>query len=393
MFYNRLFSGRKSSFRHSCLPRLHTPTSFDAHISDLIMALAIPAIAFILLILGAYAWAAWNPVSRPHLQPRQLPASCLCSDREPGLRSRNDQRYQTESWFRVQWEYIFYDSCLMFAGIYVLLHGAQSPVWTLCIEEIISNQLMEIGSGARRKWNKDGKMVHFRSNTADLGPECAPYAAGALGYWDLNETCWYNSPDPKVQLAWVVGTQSFWLLLMSTCEVIIFLSIVLSPRVRAVISGTVMASPPLPPNVNPPVVLNRTMILRIGLYPLFSCFLNVTGAALDIHAVLDTVYTEVNWRLGIVDLLIYDLRPLMYATLAATDPSFLRALRALRHPELEAQFITLQSKATTNIFGGVTSVGQVSQNGDTGTATKTDAESALSESLNVGSGPELTRQL
>jgi hypothetical protein len=65
---------------------MHVPTSFDAHISsalslvlleppvpdylsfsDLIMGLAVPSIIFIVLILGAYAWAAWNPVSRPHL--------------------------------------------------------------------------------------------------------------------------------------------------------------------------------------------------------------------------------------------------------------------------------------------------------------------------------------
>jgi hypothetical protein len=31
----------------------------------------------------------------------------------------------------------------------------------------------------------------------------------------------------------------------------------------------------------------------IGLYPLFSCFLNITGAMLDLHTVLNTTYTEV----------------------------------------------------------------------------------------------------
>jgi hypothetical protein len=31
----------------------------------------------------------------------------------------------------------------------------------------------------------------------------------------------------------------------------------------------------------------------IGLYPLFSCFLNITGAMLDLHTVLDSTYTEV----------------------------------------------------------------------------------------------------
>ncbi|KAJ7267038.1 hypothetical protein B0H12DRAFT_1099286, partial [Mycena haematopus] len=378
-------------------PRLHTPTSFDAHISDLIMALAIPAIVFILLILGAYAWAAWNPVSRPYLNRvsfRLLVYALIakCLPNYDSFHSRNTDwcicslayaagmisGTKLKAGSACNGSTFFYDSCLMFAG-----------VMFFCMALNLQLVLVHGVNGTRmEKWYILGAIF------LTLSCNIPPYAAGALGYWELNETCWYNSPDPKVQLAWFVGTQAFWMLLMSTCEVIIFLSIVFSPRVRAVISGAVLASPALAPNVNPPVVLNRKMILRIGLYPLFSCFLNITGAVLDLHTVLDTAYTEVNWRLGIVDLLIYDLRPLMYATLAATDPSFLRAWRALRHPELEAQFITLQSKATNNIFsGGVGTVGQASRNGDTGIITKTDGESALSESLNAESGQELTRQL
>ncbi|KAF8187054.1 hypothetical protein K438DRAFT_2019733 [Mycena galopus ATCC 62051] len=359
-------------------PRLHTPTSFDAHISDLIMALAIPAIVFILGILAAYAWAAWNPVSRPHLNrvSFRLLVYALIANLAYAAGMISGTKLKAGS--ACNGSTFFYDSCLMFAG-----------VMFFCMALNLELVLVHGING-----NKMEKYYILGAILLTLGCNIPPYAAGALGYWAANETCWYNSPNSKVQLAWYVGTQAFWMCLFSTCEVIIFVTIVLSPRVRAVIAGTVATTMPLPPNANPAVILNRKMILRIGLYPLFSCFFNITGVVLDIHSVLSTDYTEVNWRLGIVDLLIYDLRPLMYAVLAATDPSFLRALRALRNPEGEAQFITLQSRATNMFSGGVGTMGEgEAQNDDTGTATKTDAESALSESLNAGSGIQLTRQL
>ncbi|KAJ6462820.1 hypothetical protein DFH09DRAFT_1347497 [Mycena vulgaris] len=48
-------------------PRLHTPTTFDPHIPDLIIAFAAAAGVLILSILATYAWTAYNPVSRPYL--------------------------------------------------------------------------------------------------------------------------------------------------------------------------------------------------------------------------------------------------------------------------------------------------------------------------------------
>ncbi|KAF7335705.1 hypothetical protein MVEN_02226000 [Mycena venus] len=224
-----------------------------------------------------------------------------------------------------------------------------------------------------------------------------PYAAGALGYWDLNATCWYNSPDPSEQLRWFVGTQAFWMFLMSTGEVISFLTVVgfmiFRHRVPSVMSSSVTSSMSETEVSKPPIVLYRKMILRIGLYPLFSCFLNITGAILDLHTVLDPDYTEVNWRLGIVDLLIYDLRPLMYATLAATDPSFQRALHALRHPETEEQsnatrvHVALRHMTTKTFSSGSRSFeGSASQNCDTPgpkpegeESSSTDVESEASE--------------
>ncbi|KAJ7359338.1 hypothetical protein DFH08DRAFT_845836 [Mycena albidolilacea] len=362
-------------------PRMHVPTSFDAHISDLIMGLAVPSIIFIVLILGAYAWAAWNPVSRPHLNrvSFRLLVYALIANLAYAVGMISGTKLKAGA--ACNGSTFFYNSCLMFAGV---MFFSMALNLQLVLVHGVNGQKME-------------KYYILGAILLTLACNVPPYAAGALGFWELNATCWFNSPDPAVQLRWFVGTQGFWMFLMSTCEVIVFLTIVLSARVRAVISGSDMPAFPQPSITTPPLALNRKMILRIGLYPLFSCFLNITGAILDLHTVLDPSFTEVNWRLGIVDLLIYDLRPLMYATLAVADPSFLRALRALRHPELEAQFIALQSRATagnTWLSGGIRStVGQTFQNGDTDSGIKTPGGQSVSESMNAGSAVELTRQI
>ena len=45
--------------------------------------------------------------------------------------------------------------------------------------------------------------------------------------WDaVNETCWYRSTDPKAMLRWLIGTQTFWIVLFAAGEVAAFLVIV-----------------------------------------------------------------------------------------------------------------------------------------------------------------------
>jgi hypothetical protein len=51
-----------------------------------------------------------------------------------------------------------------------------------------------------------------------------PLAAGQLGPY--NGTCWYNNPDPATYMRWVVGTQSFWIFLMASSELVCFVILV-----------------------------------------------------------------------------------------------------------------------------------------------------------------------
>ncbi|KAJ7305678.1 hypothetical protein DFH08DRAFT_976228 [Mycena albidolilacea] len=86
----------------------------------------------------------------------------------------------------------------------------------------------------------------------------------------------------------------------------------------------------------------RNIILRIGLCPLVSFVLNPTAPAIDLHEFRKYKMeapepTKLDMILLLVNIATCDGRSLIYGLLAATDPSFIRAFNALRHPEAESQ--------------------------------------------------------
>ncbi|KAJ7321922.1 hypothetical protein DFH08DRAFT_357041 [Mycena albidolilacea] len=177
----------------------------------------------------------------------------------------------------------------------------------------------------------------------------ASYASGSLGWDAVNETCWYSITDPEARLRWLIGTQTFWIVLFAVGEVVAFLVIVgyvvsymletrcshADSQPRATDSSQASHRPGLR------ILMFRNIILRVALYPIVSCVLNISTAVIDLYesrnyARKHLMSTELRWRLNLADLTIYAGRPLIYGLLAVTDPSFIRALRALRHPEDES---------------------------------------------------------
>ncbi|KAJ7138173.1 hypothetical protein C8R44DRAFT_976005 [Mycena epipterygia] len=173
-----------------------------------------------------------------------------------------------------------------------------------------------------------------------------PWAAGQLGWSAAGASCWFRAPT----LPWLVATQYFCTLLMSTVDVVSFFVVLIFMVQHHVFVGTqlriqrlrtstiygVSASesgfPPIPTlTLKPPIVRYRGMILRIALYSLFSSFISITSCILDLYIIQHTmVLTNSDLDLQILDILVHSLRPILYALLAATDPSFFSALRALR---------------------------------------------------------------
>jgi hypothetical protein len=52
----------------------------------------------------------------------------------------------------------------------------------------------------------------------------SPLAAGQFGPY--NGVCWYSNPNPATHMLWLVGTQSFWILLMASSELVCFVVLV-----------------------------------------------------------------------------------------------------------------------------------------------------------------------
>ncbi|KAJ7764692.1 hypothetical protein B0H16DRAFT_1797983 [Mycena metata] len=193
-----------------------------------------------------------------------------------------------------------------------------------------------------------------------------PYAAGAFGYWAVNDTCWYNSPDPAAQLRWWVGTLGFWMFLMSAGEVASFLVVV-----GSMASLDAQGEPPRflmivqdhpPPcdldhlNWNFHVVLHYAPASPITAY---RCVSPHNSANRLLRSFVDQEY----YRNG-NNLMVYALRPIAYSLLAATDPSFLRALPGLRGSESKAS-VQVNLYAKTWRSSAPSSAGRPSMNSDT----------------------------
>ncbi|KAF8172405.1 hypothetical protein K438DRAFT_1981571 [Mycena galopus ATCC 62051] len=168
-----------------------------------------------------------------------------------------------------------------------------------------------------------------------------PLAAGQFESLD-NDLCWFSNPNPVLKFRWLVGTQEFWILFMASSELVCFVILVSYmlrlrmsvKRMRSDISAEMTALQQAAYSAAPMLQFRR-IILRIALYPFLSSILNFSGASLDLYlAAKPLANTELNFRLNAVGRCIFNARPLLYALLAATDPSFIRAIGALRnlHP-------------------------------------------------------------
>ncbi|KAF7378428.1 hypothetical protein MSAN_00269600 [Mycena sanguinolenta] len=294
-----------------------------AIIVDVTFGVAIPGVALSVLFLVAVAYLRWNPRSRPYLNRvsfrlltyalvanATLGSLMFIKERKPGA------------------------SCVFFAFV-----GVAGPMFSACMFCCIAlNLSLVLVFGANG--NEMEKYYIIGSVILCLACNIPPLAYGKLGWYAVNGTCWFRDPSPSGQLRWLVGAQSVWMVLMSTVEIISFILIVIFmirheatiQQLRAdTLSRDATACMTLESN-HPahPIVRYRSMILRIGLYPIFSCFFSLTACGFGVYNVLHVQsLTDLSFILRILDVMITTLRPLLYALLAGTDPSLLRAIRSL----------------------------------------------------------------
>ncbi|KAF8145465.1 hypothetical protein K438DRAFT_1991758 [Mycena galopus ATCC 62051] len=330
------------------LPLVHRSWSPDPHIcTQVILALIIPGVGLTATLLALYGCAAWNPVSR---------------------------RYLDRVSFRLlTWALVAH---LVFGILFTVGALTAYPGWRCALLSFVTNMSLVFSAGMFfciafnlplvLAFNVNGQKMEkyyiVGTTLICLIANLAPYASGNLGWDEVNDSLsetdaldtnsylvvGYRSDDPAAMLRWLIGTQTFWILLASVGEVGTFIIIVgyliaygftcrhLPVDTQATYSSEASDL------VGSKFRKFRHIILRIGLYPLVSCMFNISTAVIDFDVSRDFQRkhlhaSEVNWRLNLADLAIYAGRPLIYGLLAATDPSFIRALRALRHPEGESE--------------------------------------------------------
>ncbi|KAJ7465368.1 hypothetical protein B0H11DRAFT_63836 [Mycena galericulata] len=299
---------------------------------QLILGLTIPGLVFVVCLLLAFGYTAWNPTSRGHLNRVSFRLlvyamiSNLIFDTMFFFRGLGPGAGCTFLGFLTQVVLLF--SACMFFCMALNLH--------LVLVNGIDGRTME-------KYYLTGSLL--------LVAVCAitPLAAGQFGYHVLYELCWFDNPNPVTQLHWQIGVQSSWILAMASLEVVLFLSLVLfmirvQRRTSYARSSSVLTSQSHSQSVAP-IMQYRGIIMRIGLYPLLSCILNFLSCVLNLETI-NAEKTELSGRLNLLSLCLFILRAFLYACLAATDPSFLRALRSLRKRECP----TSSSNAGTQII-------------------------------------------
>ncbi|KAJ6538118.1 hypothetical protein B0H19DRAFT_1270483 [Mycena capillaripes] len=168
-----------------------------------------------------------------------------------------------------------------------------------------------------------------------------PYAMKQYGWDPLVEDCWYSNDDPKQRLAWQIGTQLFWTLLTVAGEIFCAIAVVIfMVRHQAQVSRLQASTGSQTRSRANSIVLNdwepvvhvnvyRGVIIRIILYPTASALINLTSVACVIHATVeDGVKNWTDYRVLLLSDFVYGGRAVLYALLAATDPSLVRAVRA-----------------------------------------------------------------
>ncbi|KAJ7834021.1 hypothetical protein B0H14DRAFT_2799559 [Mycena olivaceomarginata] len=231
-------------------------------IHDATLGVCIPGVALSGLLLMAVAYLQRNPASRPHLNrvSFRLLVYALIANIILGI--------------------IVLTPSMEVTCSFTSFLGTASIMFSGCMSCCIAlNLLFVLVYG----FNGNRLEIYYILGSLLLVGACniTPWAAGELGWYAPNGTCWLlGSPD--VQLRWLIGTQSVWMILMSLLEVLSFVQILVfmvrhQLRIQSLcantdtFSGNLSQTPPtsgiatlrssLP---RPPVMRYRPIIIRIG---------------------------------------------------------------------------------------------------------------------------------
>ncbi|KAE9400109.1 hypothetical protein BT96DRAFT_919660 [Gymnopus androsaceus JB14] len=162
-----------------------------------------------------------------------------------------------------------------------------------------------------------------------------PYAANQYGWDPLEQDCWYKNDNPRQRLAWQISTQMAWTALTAIGEIIASFSVMLfmlkhHVRTRRVFVSTQSVSRMESTSHVLHANSYKRIILRIALYPLASCFVNLLSIFTALHSTIaDGIHNQTDYNILLLSDSLYGIRPILYALLAASDPALVRGVKTL----------------------------------------------------------------
>ncbi|KAF8142618.1 hypothetical protein K438DRAFT_1994782 [Mycena galopus ATCC 62051] len=254
-------------------------------INDVTLGVSIPGVALSIPLLAAIAYLLWNPVSRPHLDrvSFRLLIYAIAANFVLGSVMIPEMQETTLGCSFVA--FLSVASPLLSASMFCCI--------ALNLQLVL---LYGINGKTMEKYYMGGAFLLCMACTIP------PLAAGELGWYVTNGVCWLRDPTPTIQLHWLLATQSVSMLTMSAIEVYSVVRIIIfmmeTQQLRANTtsqstgifdSGIVTVASRRQKH---PIVEFRSMIIRIALYPVLSCFLSITPCILDVYSIMEPDLTD-----------------------------------------------------------------------------------------------------
>ncbi|KAJ7890113.1 hypothetical protein B0H14DRAFT_2336512, partial [Mycena olivaceomarginata] len=153
-----------------------------------------------------------------------------------------------------------------------------------------------------------------------------PYAAHQYGWDPLEKDCWYTNEDRSQRIAWQVATQTAWTFLTVLGEFICSMIVLIflfrhDLRLRKVFTLATASCA----SSNAPQIIKATkyksVILRVVLYPVFSCVVNLLSIATVLHSTIaNGINNTTDYNVLLLSDFLYGGRAIVYGLLAASDP-------------------------------------------------------------------------
>ncbi|KAJ7858530.1 hypothetical protein B0H14DRAFT_2748922 [Mycena olivaceomarginata] len=285
-----------------------------------ILGLVIPGLGLNTALLALFGYATWNVVSRRHLNrvSFRLLTYALVAHLVFGVSFVISNFAGYQDW-----------RCSLVAFL-----TSSSLIFSSCIFFCIALNVPLVVV--------DGK--HYVAGTTLISLICMgiPYASGNLGHVPIptkmglcEQELFFNDADPAARSRGLLGIQIIWIVI-AVGELGAFLIIVGYLVTHELHLLWRPAHTYSSEGAGSTILKFRNIILRIGLYPLTSCLLIMTTVGIDFYE--SRKHKMEGFKMTkLVSIAISAGRLLIHSLLAATDPSFIRALQALRHPDTETE--------------------------------------------------------